>query len=400
MSKLYISTQNCGKAHEADIFGLCISNPYTVTVSGDGSLKLWKNKLIDGEQPKDHVISCFVHKTGLHHVDAFHSVEQGGLELFLVACVSFSGQIFIYEVDMASGTLKELDLLSHDEKLRSYWCIKFLKSDDFSVAHKMVATDVKGSTVVWALDIFKPEEQTQESGNLDLKKEKNIRLSQIGEIPATEPKFATSVDVSVKGIIATGFQDGSVVVSQLETLRPIYNFEGFGIKGTEESSGTVRDVKFSPLGELLAVANDSGSYGCVTLYETEYGERVGNLTVPTHSSQTSIANFTHNGWVFNASFSSTGEFLATCGYDGKIRVWDVKRRERVSTLNISAGDIEIESEIVSQDEFGNSLKTPPVMGVTFINKGVRGGIGGDTNEGLACVCLDRSVRWFREAGGV
>ena len=88
------------------------------------------------------------------------------------------------------------------------------------------------------------------------------------------------------------------------------------------------------------------------------------------------------------------------GYDGKIRVWDVKQKERVSTLNISAGDIEIEDDIVAQDENGDSLKTPPVMGVTFINKGVRSGVGSDTNEGLACVCLDRSVRWFREAGGV
>ncbi|CUS24182.1 LAQU0S14e02058g1_1 [Lachancea quebecensis] len=396
MSKLFISTTNCGKAHEADIFGMSISNPFTVTVSGDGTLKLWKNKLLDGQQPKEHVLSKFVHKTGVHHVDVFHSMERGGIEVFLVACVSFSGQLFIYSVDLGSGAFQELDLLTKSENQKSYWCVRFFKSDDLNVPHKLVATDVKGNTIVWNLKIFREEGEADGQTS----EEKDVHLVLKGEIPSPEPNFATCVDVSSKGLIVTGFQDGSVSVSQLETLRPIYVFEGFGIKGTEESSNTVRDVKFSPLGELLAVANDSGSYGCVTLYETEYGERIGNLTVPTHSSQANIANFTHDGWVFGISFNSTGEFLATCGYDGKIRVWDVKQKERVSTLNISAGDIEIEDDIVSKDELGDSLKIPPVMGVTFINKGVRGGVGSDTNEGLSCICLDRSVRWFREAGGV
>ncbi|SCU83070.1 LAFA_0D01574g1_1 [Lachancea sp. 'fantastica'] len=398
---LYISTANCGKAHETDIFGLCVSNPYTATVSGDGFLKLWQNRLMEGSKPKEHVLTKFVHKTGLHHVDTFHSFEQGGLEVFLAACVSFSGQLFLYSVNPTTGEFEELDLLSKNEKQKSFWCVKFFKSDDRTVSHKLVVTDVKGGTFVWDLTLFRQNEQDQDQNQDDADVgEKDVHLVFLGEISATEPKFATSVDVSVKGTVATGFQDGSVVVSQLQTLRPIYNFEGFGIKGTEASSGTVRDVKFSPLGGLLAVANDSGSYGSVTLYETQYGERVGNLTVPTHSSQNSIASFTHDGWVFGVSFNSTGEFLATCGYDGKVRVWDVKQRERVSTLNISAEDIEQEEDIVSQDEHGDSLKTPPVMGVSFIDKGVRGGIGGDTNEGLTCVCLDRSVRWFREAGGV
>ena len=307
---------------------MAISNPFTATVSGDGNLKLWKNRLLEGDIPKDHVITKFVHKTGVHHVDLFHSMERGGIEVCLVACTSFSGQLFLYSVDPKSEALEELDLLSKNEKLRSYWCIKFLKSDNLNVPHKLVATDVKGSTFVWNLNVFKAASEDTEA---DSQPEKDLHLTLVGEIPASDPKFATCVDISAKGVIATGFQDGSVVVSQLETLRPIYNFEGFGIKGTEESSGTVRDVKFSPMGELLAVANDSGPYGCVTLYETEYGERIGNLTVPTHSTQTSIANFTHDGWVFNVSFNSTGEYLATCGYDGKIRVWDVKQKERVST---------------------------------------------------------------------
>ena len=34
-------------------------------------------------------------------------------------------------------------------------------------------------------------------------------------------------------------------------------------------------MKFSPQGSLLAIAHDSNSFGCITLYETEFGERIG-----------------------------------------------------------------------------------------------------------------------------
>lgn len=412
-SKLFIPTTNCGKAHTADIFGVSISNPYTVTCSGDGTIKLWKNKLLEGDLPKNNVISKFVSKTGVHHVDVFHSVERGGVEICIVACVSFSGNIQFYSVNTTNGELTELDLMGPEDKRKSFWCVKWYRSSDHLLSHRLIATEVTGSTRVWKFHPFAQEidetrvdkredysieEEKLQQQNEELEFQPHLTLQ--GEILSSEPNFATSVDVSSNGLIATGFSDGSVVVAQLRTLRPIYNFEGFGIQGIEENSSTVRDVKFSPLGGLLAVANDSGSYGCVTLYETEYGERVGNLTVPTHSAQTSVGSFAHDGWVFSLSFNSTGEFLASCGYDSKVRVWDVKLKERVSTLNISAGDIEIEEDILLKDEQGNSLKNPPVMAVTFINKGVRGGMGSDTNEGLCCVCLDRSVRWFREAGGV
>ncbi|SCU86569.1 LAMI_0D02696g1_1 [Lachancea mirantina] len=389
MSKLFISTTNVGRAHEADIFGLSISTPYTVTCSGDGWIKLWKNRLLEGDLPKNNVISKFVHRTGVHHVDAFHSVEHGGVELDLVACVTFSGELVIYSVNMKQLAVEQVDLFSSSDKQKSYWCVKWFKSSDSEIPHKLLATDVKGSTRVWNLTVSHTEDA-----------DSRLQLILHGEITAPVANFATSCDMSPKGLIATGFENGSVIVSQADTLRPVYNFEGFGIRGTEESGRTVRDVKFSPMGELLAVANDSGSYGCVTLYETEYGERIGNLTVPTHSSQASIGSFAHNGWVFAVSFNSTGEFLATCGYDSKVRVWDVKMRERLSTLSLSAGDIEIEEDILLEDEFGDSLKNPPVFGVSFVEKGVRGGTGSDTNEGLCCICLDRSIRWYREAGGI
>ncbi|AQZ12608.1 SKI8 (YGL213C) [Zygosaccharomyces parabailii] len=421
MSNVFISTANCGKAHDADIFGVSVCSPFTVTCSGDGTIKLWKNKLLDNELPKENVVTQFVHKTGVHHVDAFHSVEKGGHELCIIACVSFAGTVHFYNIDTKTSEISDLDMMPRQDKKRSFWAVKWFKSNDQMICHRLSATDVKGNTVVWRFHPFAQEfdeeaakkeqdrrakrlargQSVEETPEHDNNEELTLQphLALHGEIPSVEPVFATCVDFSHNGLIATGFANGSIVVSELTTLRRIHNFEGFGIQGIEQNSSTVRDVRFSPLGTLLAVASDSGSYGCVSLYETEYGERVGSLTVPTHSAQSSIGTFAHDGWVFGLSFNSTGEFLATCGYDSKVRIWDVKLRERISTLNISAGDIEIEEDIMLQDENGESVKNPPVLGVKFISKGVRGGMGSETNEGLCCVCLDRSVRWFRSAGG-
>lgn len=398
MSKLFIPTTNCGKAHETDIYGVAICNSYTVSCSGDGYLKLWSNKLREDELPKDNVISEFVTPIGLHHVAVFHSVESNGSLVILVATVAFNGKIYFFEVDAENRKLKPISLLGNDESKYSYWACKFFKSDDKSVEHRFLATTVQGTTKVWKLNLFNMT-NSPEDGTESVVKEYSPSLMLQGDIEA-QVSNAMCVDISTNGLLATGFSDGSVVVSQLSTLRPIYNFEGFGLKGVEESSSTVRCVSFSPAGTLLAVANDSGSFGCVSLYETEFGERVGNFTVPSHSNQNSIAAYAHSGWVFDLSFNSTGEFLASCGYDAKVRIWDVKTRERLSTLNICASDIEIEEDITSEDEYGDSLKYPPVLGVTFIDKGIRSGLGTDSNEGLCCVCSDRSIRWFREAGGI
>lgn len=392
MSKIFIPTANCGKAHDADIFGVAICNTFTVTCSGDGYIKLWKNKLLDNEQPKDHVQKQFVHKSGVHHIDLIDTVEKGGVNVCIISCVTFSGEIVFFELTQ-ENQLKPIKLLTEKELKKSYWAVKWLQSSDLTVCHKFAATDVKGSTYVWDLSVF--QEGTADSDEPQY----NPHLKSQGEIPVKEPCVATALDISSNGLIATGLENGTVFVSQLTSLKPLYQFEGYGLHGIDQNSNTVRNVKFSPTGRLLAVANDSGSYGNITLYETEFGERIGNFTMATHSTQTSIGSFAHDGWVFGLAFNETGEFLASCGYDSKVRVWDVKLRERVSTLHITAGDIEVEEDILQEDEEGNSLKHPPIFDVKFIKKGVRAGMGSDVNEGLCCVCLDRSVRWYREAGG-
>ena len=222
MSKLFIPTVNCGKAHETDIYGLVMTDSYTVTCSGDGYLKLWNNKLSDSELPKEHVISEFVSPVGLHHVSAFHSVEADGQLVIIISAVSFDGAIYFYQVDSEKKALKKLQLLEKNESKYSYWACRWFVSDDSAIENRFVATTVQGVTKVWRFNAFK-EREVDENGRPvgPLVYEPHMRLQ--GNIESQVPRFATSVDISANGLIATGFSDGSVVVSQLSTLRPVYN---------------------------------------------------------------------------------------------------------------------------------------------------------------------------------
>lgn len=396
MSKVFIATANAGKAHDADIFSVSACNSFTVSCSGDGYLKVWDNKLLDNENPKDKSYSHFVHKSGLHHVDVLQTIERDAFELCLVATTSFSGDLFFYRITREDETKKvifeKLDLLDSDMKKHSFWALKWGASNDRLLSHRLVATDVKGTTYIWK---FHPCADESDSSTLNWSP--TLELQGTVESPMTPSQFATSVDISERGLIATGFNNGTVQISELSTLRPLYNFESQ--HSMINNSNSIRSVKFSPQGSLLAIAHDSNSFGCITLYETEFGERIGSLSVPTHSSQASLGEFAHSSWVMSLSFNDSGETLCSAGWDGKLRFWDVKTKERITTLNMHCDDIEIEEDILAVDEHGDSLAEPGVFDVKFLKKGWRSGMGADLNESLCCVCLDRSIRWFREAGG-
>lgn len=106
MSKVFIATANAGKAHDADIFSVSACNSFTVSCSGDGYLKVWDNKLLDNENPKDKSYSHFVHKSGLHHVDVLQTIERDAFELCLVATTSFSGDLLFYRITREDETKK------------------------------------------------------------------------------------------------------------------------------------------------------------------------------------------------------------------------------------------------------------------------------------------------------
>lgn len=378
--KQYISTNNAGAAHRSDIYSVAISKPYTITASGDGYLKFWSNNVTETDSAKENVEELFVHKTGLHHVAVYEDIVET-TKMSLVATVSFSGEVFFYIINGSDRSISPLTVdLGTKTNRDAYWAVQWSK-DDEGKNHKFAATQATGSTKIW---------------NFEIESLEKVTFTPISTIKPQSKTFATSLDISSSNnLLATGFQNGDVVLTQTDTSKPVYTFHNFGLKGSAQSSSSIRSVKFSPLGTLLAVASDSGSYGNITLYDTVYGENVGSFTIPSHSSQTPVGAYAHEGWVFEIDFNETGEFLASAGYDGKVRVWNVTTREREATLALSPTDFDDE-DIAQEDENASSS----AIGVKFIKKGTRGGAGGDNNDGLAVISLDRGIRWFREAGGI
>lgn len=343
-------------------------------------MKFWSNNVTETDVAKEHVHEFFVHKTGLHHVAVFEDILET-TKISLVATVSFSGEIFFYIINGSDTNITSLNVdLGTKTNRDAYWAVQWSK-DEEGKNHKFASTQATGATKVWD---FKIESFDK------------VSFTPITTVKSQIKTFATSVDISsANHLLATGFQNGDVVLTQTDTFKPVYTFRNFGLQGSAQSSSTIRCVKFSPLGTLLAVASDSGSYGNITLYDTVYGENVGSFTIPSHSSQVPVGAYAHGGWVFEIDFNETGEFLTSAGYDGKIRVWNVTTRESVATLSLSPTDFDDE-DIAQEDEDASS----PAIGVKFIKKGTRGGAGGDNNEGLAVISLDRGIRWFREAGGI
>lgn len=342
-------------------------------------MKFWSNNVTETDVVKENVKEQFVHKTGLHHVAVLEDIVET-TKIAIVATVSFSGEIFFFVVNSLDGSIEPLEVDLATKSKDAYWAIQWSK-DEEGQNHKFAATQATGATKIWTFTI--------ESIN-------KITFSLHGTIAAQTKTFATALDLSSSNnLLATGLQNGDVVLTQTETSKPVYTFHNFGLKGSAQSSSTIRSVKFSPLGTLLAIASDSGSYGTITLYDTVYGENVGSFTIPSHSSQVPIGAFAHDGWVFEIDFNETGEFLASAGYDGRIRVWNITTREREATLALSPTDFDDE-DIAAEDENASSS----AIGVKFIKKGTRGGAGGDNNDGLVVISLDRGIRWFREAGGI
>ncbi|CDR38337.1 CYFA0S02e00474g1_1 [Cyberlindnera fabianii] len=377
MSKQFIPVVSAGRAHDADIYSVVVSKPYTITASGDGHLKFWANNVTENDNVKDDCQSVFVHKTGLHHVDVFEDVIDA-TRIILVATVSFSGEVFFLSVD-PSGAVTKLDNVKLDGgKNDTYWAIKWLKDLD-GQKNSFTATQTSGDTKIWNFTVV----------------DGVPKFEKHGDVKSQSGSFATCLDVSSsQDLLATGYQNGDVVLAHVESSKPVFTFHNFGLKGSTQSSSAIRSVKFSPLGKLLAVASDSGSYGVVTIYDTVYGENIGSFTIPTHSTHVSVGAYAHDGWVFEVDFNESGESLVSAGYDGKVRVWNIKTREREATISLSPTDVNDEDIVNEEDGICAAV------GVKFINKGIRGGAGSDRNDGLVVISLDRGIRWYREAGGI
>lgn len=386
MGKQYISTVSASQAHDLDITAVAMTDRHTVTVSSDGFAAFWDNKKDEVHNPSEFVFKKLVNKIGVHHVAAYENVPPGlTTKVVVLAFACFDGCIqFYYYTEGDLSSLAQIDTGSVFAS--NFWSPGFYK-DPESTQDYFVATRANGSVGVYDLKVQDTGKVLVEIGGL------------VGTLAASNntAAFPNSLGISkaADGLAAVGYTSGDVVVYNLHNQKPVFTFHStdLQISTSSGSSSIPRVIEFSPGGTLLAVARDNQSAGSITLYDVKYGENVGSLTTQTHSSKTTVGGFAHEGWIMGLSFNGDGLLLASCGFDKCIRVWSLESREREATLQIAVSDL----EDTTHDE---DTDTSICSGIAFIKRGVRGGAGGDANEGLCVVSFDRGVRWYREAGGI
>lgn len=373
MSTPYITTATVGSAHSSDILGVCVSERFTISCSSDGFLKLWKNNSFERELHTE----VLVDKIGLHHVEILQDAFDMK-KVLLISTVSFSGKIYIFKYDVTEEKLINLNFDTAESGLKqktSFWCPIF---DSYQESSIFACTTVSGHTKIF--DIIIEDEQ--------------ITFKYRGDLFANDDNFATCICSDIENNkIVVGHQNGNVYLYDFNQLILSYNFESYGLKSSK-SLNIVRAVKFSPNGsELLAIANDSGPFGTISLYDVKYGEYLGSFTIATHSNNVGVGNFAHSKWCLSIDFNKEGTKLVSCGLDNLIRVWDVTSRTCIKMLKLDATDLD-------DDEISklNDLDTSSCTCIKFIPQGIFKEDG--QNDGLVVVGFDRSIRWFREAGGI
>lgn len=374
------------KAHQLDILGLAICNKYSITVSSDGYACFWDNKKDEIHNPSDFVVKKLINKIGIHHVAVYENIlPVTRVKVVLLAFANFDGSIvFKSFVNDDISTFSDID--TTNTFATSFWCPGFYK-DPQGKNDLFISTRASGDTQVYNLEITSAEGSSEIGVNLLLKGSLNAN--------ATDASFPNSLGVSTYDDmrVAVGYTNGDVLLFDLQSLKPVFTFHSSDLQESNKSTSIPRVVEFSPGGNLLAVARDNQSAGTITLYDVKYGENVGTLTTPSHSSKNTIGGFAHEGWVMGLSFEETGKYLASSGFDKCVRVWNLETRERETTIKISISDLE---DTEGYDETDQSIAS----GVLFIKKGIRAGAGGDINPGLCVISFDRGVRWYREAGGI
>ncbi|KAF0277255.1 hypothetical protein FOG50_01884 [Hanseniaspora uvarum] len=427
MSKNFIPTVHKGKAHDSDIFNVQCSKFATITTSSDGYLKVWKNYLNEGDLPEDNVQSKFLSKAGLHHTSflEFTDSETRKNTLF-IGSISFAGELFIEKYDIEKNEfekysidnnlhLKELlNFVPKDEEendttnsfnnvilKNSFYLIKFLPKNlnNKIPVDKLILTTVDSKVIVLDLD-YKPNTCT-----FDVTKVQSLQITEkslgFKTLQTNETPFITCLDASNKlsNVLTLGFNTSNVLILNLFTLTQLFNISLI--------SKPIRCIKISNNATLLAISHDLGINGCVSLYDIETGDYIGDYTNNSHSSNTnnsennSSNTTTHMSTCLAIDFNQTDEYIVTAGLDGVVSVWETITRERIGRIKVSCNDIEKNQDILDKDPVTlESLSTPGILDVKYIHKNVRGGLGGAKNEGLVVVALDRGIRWFREAGGI
>ncbi len=113
-------------------------------------------------------------------------------------------------------------------------------------------------------------------------------------------------------------REGHIIIWDLKTQTYLNNID----------VGFAKRARYSPTENILAVCYDAADVDCpIELYNTDTYQKI--KTLGYHSSNTQ-----------DISFSPDGSLLASCGWDGIIKIWDVEQKKLVKEFG---GNIEVNS---------------------------------------------------------
>lgn len=274
MSKQYLTQHTIDNAHVTDIFSVATTPKAVLSASGSSTLHV--HSTTSDTFPLCQSIPG-AHKLGIHHV-----VTSGDGKT--AASAGFGDGIKVWSVD---DTTQEWSL---SREIRpdagEAWAISLSENGQY-----IAATTHDGRINVW-----------------DMSGEETKKLKEYETAGAGAGVFGLCVDLSSDGkYTASGHQNGAVYVFDNDSGRLRYKLTGL--------AKPVRAVAFSPGVSRLAAAGDAG---IIALYDLNHGNHVGNLTG-------------HDAWIMSIAWNTTGEYLLSGSFDGKVKVWSMERQACVAT---------------------------------------------------------------------
>ncbi|KAL9084221.1 MAG: hypothetical protein Q9159_005344 [Coniocarpon cinnabarinum] len=392
MSKQYLTTHATtlpAPSSQTDVFSLAISPQTNILLIASGGSTLYIHSTASSSYPLIQILPK-AHSLGCHHI----AVSSSGTTAI---STGFGGEVKIWRSEPPSEPLPDEALNSERPvwqaagevtagivtkgKKRnpgSCWAVAVSSSGRF-----LAGTTMDGKLRIWDL--------APSSANMLSESENESREDSFTGDAALVHEFETrggfgmGVDFSPDdALVASVHQSGSVHLFALSGERPRL------LRALPSLHAPGRCVRFSPGGRLLAAAGDSGF---VALYAINtaassagttngYGSG-GDALYDRHVGDQVAILRGHNNWITSLDWSSTGEWIASCSWNGKVRVWSTERRECVSTLR--GPEAPGEGTAGSEDGPCWALKWMPVR---------RGG-----SEGFVIGGRQGGLRFYREAAG-
>ncbi|KAK4901794.1 Ski complex subunit Rec14 [Elasticomyces elasticus] len=287
MSKQYLQTHTIPLAHPTDIFSLAVTPSQLLSASGSSSIRIHstKGQIIHADTPDDEhpypLVQTLekVHPLGCHHICT-------SLDGRTAASAGFSGELKVWQCGEEGQWTAVGEIKPAEKQAGEHWALALSENGQY-----LAATTHDGRINVYDTRSITPEGTAHKFTQYE-----------------TKGSFGMSVDLSSDGsMTASGHQNGGIYIFNNTTQRLAHSLAGL-IK-------PVRSVKFSPACRYLAAAGDAR---IIALYDTQSGEQIANLTG-------------HGSWIMSLDWNWSGEYLLSGGYDGKVKIWSLERRECVAT---------------------------------------------------------------------